>query len=390
MEDKRENTTSYSRYLIWILCIAFLLCFVVALLNYIVDPYFHYHKPYTNYRLADERYINDGIARNFDYDAIIIGNSLSENFKCSQYDALFDVKSVKLPYSGSGVKELWDALGHMIGRKPLSEDAYNHIAETQPEYIDDYKALDGYGKDIKEVLICVDIDDIDRYYSWHRYNEYPDYLYDDIWWNDINYLLNKDTLYRGTVYNLGMTIAGKESTSFDEYASWTRESGPKQALGDLDYIDENINGMDRSFEEKDAARVCYNIKCNVLPVIEANPNVRFRFLVAPISIAKWAEYRSDGKTGYIVDVVKCFSDMLLEYNNVEIYSFLDSYDVINDLDRYCDSIHYDAGVSEWMLDEISMGNHNVNTDNMMRYYDDLKAYLTSYDYVSLNDYLDSQ
>ena len=170
MEDKRENTTSYSRYLIWILCIAFLLCFVVALLNYIVDPYFHYHKPYTNYRLADERYINDGIARNFDYDAIIIGNSLSENFKCSQYDALFDVKSVKLPYSGSGVKELWDALGHIIGRKPLSEDAYNHIAETQPEYIDDYKALDGYGKDIKEILICVDIDDIDRYYSWHRYN----------------------------------------------------------------------------------------------------------------------------------------------------------------------------------------------------------------------------
>ena len=68
----------------------------VVLLQIIVDPYFHYHKPITKYRLNDERYINDGIARHFDYDAIIIGNSLCQNFSTSQYDELFGTNSVKL------------------------------------------------------------------------------------------------------------------------------------------------------------------------------------------------------------------------------------------------------------------------------------------------------
>ena len=69
----------------------------VVLLQIIVDPYFHYHKPITKYRLNDERYINDGIARHFDYNAIITGNSLCQNFSTSQYDELFGTNSVKLP-----------------------------------------------------------------------------------------------------------------------------------------------------------------------------------------------------------------------------------------------------------------------------------------------------
>ena len=47
-----------------------------------VDPYFHYHAPNPgiNYRLYEERYINDGIGRNFSYNAIITGTSMVQNF----------------------------------------------------------------------------------------------------------------------------------------------------------------------------------------------------------------------------------------------------------------------------------------------------------------------
>ena len=79
----------------WGLCAIVLLVFLVvgiAFLTYVVDPYFHYHAPVKgiNYRLYEQQYINDGIARHFDYDAIIIGNSLSENMKTSQVDELSD------------------------------------------------------------------------------------------------------------------------------------------------------------------------------------------------------------------------------------------------------------------------------------------------------------
>ena len=45
---------------------------LVAAVMIIVDPYFHYHKPFSflSYRLYEERYVNDGISRNFDFDAM--------------------------------------------------------------------------------------------------------------------------------------------------------------------------------------------------------------------------------------------------------------------------------------------------------------------------------
>ena len=64
----------------WFLaCMSVLLgsLFLMVLVFWIFDPYFHYHKPFpfVSYRLYDERYINDGISRHFDYDAIITGTS---------------------------------------------------------------------------------------------------------------------------------------------------------------------------------------------------------------------------------------------------------------------------------------------------------------------------
>ena len=56
-----------------------------------VDPLFHYHAPLDGlaYPLEDERYINDGILRHFDYDAVIAGSSMTENFKTSEANILY-------------------------------------------------------------------------------------------------------------------------------------------------------------------------------------------------------------------------------------------------------------------------------------------------------------
>ena len=51
----------------FIRCFASLLLsiFLVFLIVWIFDPYFHFHKPFSfvSYRLYDERYTNDGISR---------------------------------------------------------------------------------------------------------------------------------------------------------------------------------------------------------------------------------------------------------------------------------------------------------------------------------------
>ena len=50
---------------------------LILLAMVIVDPYFHYHAPLKgiSYRLYSERYMNNGIAKNFEYDSTIFSSS---------------------------------------------------------------------------------------------------------------------------------------------------------------------------------------------------------------------------------------------------------------------------------------------------------------------------
>ena len=62
---------------------------IVGYAVYTVDPFIHYHKPYTDkyfYMLDNERSQNDGITKHFDYDAMITGTSMTENFKTTDMD----------------------------------------------------------------------------------------------------------------------------------------------------------------------------------------------------------------------------------------------------------------------------------------------------------------
>ena len=70
---------------------------------YKVDPIMHYRKPNTDgyfYVLNNQRSQNDGISKHFDYDALITGTSMTENFKTSEMNDIFDCTSIKVSYSG--------------------------------------------------------------------------------------------------------------------------------------------------------------------------------------------------------------------------------------------------------------------------------------------------
>lgn len=68
--------------------------------------------------MDSERYQNDGISRHFTYDAVLTGTSMSENFKVSSFDRLFDVKAVKIPYGGGYYKEVDEAVRRAISYNP--------------------------------------------------------------------------------------------------------------------------------------------------------------------------------------------------------------------------------------------------------------------------------
>ena len=86
---------------------------LISIWVYKIDPYMHFHKPNTlryYYSLDNQRSQNDGITKHFDYDALITGTSMTENFKTSEMDKLFGCSSIKVSYSGGSYKELNDNL----------------------------------------------------------------------------------------------------------------------------------------------------------------------------------------------------------------------------------------------------------------------------------------
>lgn len=78
---------------------------------YKIDPYFHYHKPELEryfYSLNNQRSQNDGISKHFEYDALVSGTSMTENFRTTEVDDIFGCNSIKVAFSGGTYKEIND------------------------------------------------------------------------------------------------------------------------------------------------------------------------------------------------------------------------------------------------------------------------------------------
>ena len=129
-------------------------------------------------------------------------------------------------------------------------------------------------------------------------------------------------------------------------------------------------------------------KKNVIKIIEAHPNVRFRLVIPPSSIARWCEYYERGEVQYRIDSLEYALSVLLHYNNVEVYAFDDAFDITTDLNKYSDTIHYDSETNEWITKEIYNNKHSIDDGVALEsYIKKISALYISYNYKQLNQYV---
>ena len=103
------TAAKWTRNFILLLALLLVSCMMMTA---VIDPFFHYHAPLAGfyYKLDNERSQNNGIIRHFDYDAVITGTSVTENFKTSEFDRLFHAKAIKVSFSGATYKEIGENL----------------------------------------------------------------------------------------------------------------------------------------------------------------------------------------------------------------------------------------------------------------------------------------
>lgn len=325
----------------------------ILLAMVIVDPYFHYHGkiPGISYRLYNERYINSGIVKNFQYDTIITGTSMNQNFKTSQLDELWGTNSIKVTFSGAGFREIKENL----------ERAFSSNNE------------------IKYVLWGLDYNGILRESYWRQYDDYPIYLYDNNLFNDVSYVWNKELIFQGLVNNLIMTLQREPSTTFDEYSSWEGGRG-WESISKTYWRSEEILPMDYEWTEYEEFVIERNIGINIVDLAKEHPETEFILFYTPYSALYWESIYRDGTLERQILAEKMATEMLLECDNIHLFNFCKETDMTGNVNNFRDKEHYVAEINELILQWITEGKGRITKDN----YEDIIAwereYYLNYDY----------
>lgn len=330
---------------------------------YVTDPFFHYHGPYLDkygYTLNNQRSQNDGIIRNFEYDAMITGTSMIENFKTSEMNEIFGCESIKVPFSGCSYKEVNDNI------------------ETALEANPDLKIV-VRGLDMEKFFLPADSMREDL-------GEYPTYLYDNNVFNDVKYLLNRDIVF-GRSYNMILDRAeGYEPgiTSFDEYGRWQDKATFGIGAVAPDGVVVCKPKKEEHLTEIDKAVIRESIEKNVTKTADEHMDVDFYYFYTPYSAVWWCEQHNSGTLYKQLEAEKYISELILPHKNIHLFSFNNNTDITTDINNYMDSIHYGEWVNSQILQWMHDDKYRLTEENYEEYCRQEWDFYTTFDYNGLN------
>lgn len=326
-----------------------LLLLLCTLAVVIFDPFFQYHKPLPGLKavLTDKEYQVTGSLKNFDYDSVIAGSSVAENYNNGWFDQGFGCTSIKAIRSYGATADLCFLLDLAFENHDLKYVFYNL----------DPSALSADPVTTFESTGC------------------PTYLYDDNYLNDIEYLLNKGVLFEKIPYLIANSFMGNydENNSYN-WAQW-KEFNSDMALG-LYIRKPSVNEM----KAKDYYQT--NLEGNLALLtkqVESHPETIFKIFIPPYSMLWWDNLYREGDTeSYLYNMEQAIS-ALLAYDNVEFYYFQNVREIITDLENYMDILHFSPEINEYICNSLIENRHRLTADNYQQAIADMRVF--SYEIV---------
>lgn len=303
-----------------------------ALTVYVVDPFEIYRESSILPLYDQESYNNPGIARNYDYNAVILGTSMVEMSNPSVIDDCFGVSSVKLPMRGSHTSQMGWQLEHVFT---------THDLDLAILAVDAYSLM-GDPNDKLEIY---------------------DYLWNDDPLDDVHYLLNRDVLLVRVPRML--KNAGKPTaTKRDDMYKWTDVVFSPQSVYDA------IGGVKEQGPMTDPEyrieRSTENIERHIETYVAAHPETTFKIYMPPYSVGYWYLMTRGGLSEQQFRSRARVCELLLKYPNVEIYDFSSRIEWITDLDEYFDYSHHSSAMSDAVMRAMAAGENRVLSTEAMQ------------------------
>lgn len=337
------------KLIIFILLIAFFVSGIV----YVFDPFFHYHKPIKPLKavLTQAEYQVIGTLRTFDYDSLIAGSSMAENYNNKWFDETFDCTTIKAVKPGANTLDL----------VYLLEAAYEE-------------------KDIKNIFYTLDIAALTTTVQEHYVNEgMPLYLYNKNPLDDVKYLFNKHVLFEDIPYMIANSFIGDydEGESFN----WAKY----KEFGKLHYSPTEEKQSDKTKNEYEYY-VDFNLS-KLENLVKSHPETNYIFMVPPYSCLWWYESYMCGTLEQDFYAIEQAFEKLLPLENIEIHYFQNMEEIVSDLSLYMDTIHYNEDVNRKLVDLISTNEYKVTFENKDALLENMKILADKYINVYAKEYI---
>lgn len=331
-----------------------LVVLLIALVVF-VDPFFHYHAPLEGYPYLIDNQLsqNPGMAEHMEYDSVLLGSSMTVNFEADWFSELMGLDLIKLPYNGA-----------------YPRDIYNIM-----------ECVDKSGQPLQAVFWGVDLASYTGSVEETKY-PLPEYLYDDIAFNDWEYWLNKQVLLD---YILKPLFSGDGATDLSSvYNShwWMVNFYGKETVLDSYKRPEELAEVQINKTAYTQALLA-NLETNIAPLLENHPDTKFVIFYPPYSILFWYDYLAAGQLDAVLEEYRVSMEWFLGYDNVEVYYFQNMPEVITNLDNYADISHHNQKINRYMAECFTNGTYQVGPGEYEAVLEDMRNLIEGYDYHSL-------
>ena len=323
---------NFKKNILLLFVILFLLSTFTALTVFIVDPMQHYrkatlYKPYS----FEERYMAWGMLKHYEFDSVLIGTSVTENFTKNYVDKNLKLNILRVPFAGASAYE----------ENLLMEEALKN-------------------KKLTTILYGLDIFSFQGKKNRLEYGEgtIPYYLKNNTLIDDYKYLLNIDIFF---VDNSKIILSNyfhikPYKIDYNKFWNWheRHQVPPKECINAYKSLREKKRQL--GFKPE-LLKSSFN--ANILPHIQKNQNVKFVIFFPPYSILNWKLREEEGVFNEMLKFKKYLLNTLVKYDNVILYDFQDIKEITHNRANYIDPIHYSSKINRWIIEEIKNNNHQV-------------------------------
>jgi len=308
--------------------------------NWLVDPLHFYHRPYVHGTfVTNQRYQNPGLAKNYEYDAVVIGTSHTENFSPRQMGEVLGWRVLPLAISGSTAREQ-----RLILTKALESGQVRRVL---------------WGLDFNSFRCEPDEVRLE-------YGDFPLFLYEETPLTPVRYLLSRDTLNFSR-----RALAGKGARDLESLHAWPEK---------FEFSEERVLAAWR-FERASSGRkmraiggalrrpvdeaLRENVRVNLVELVERHPEVEFHLFFPPYSILTYVNdfARADDQ---FADRMRFKEQVVHELGNnahCRLYDFETAFEVTHDLGNYKDLWHYGRRINDFIVEAIARNEHRIDRDN---------------------------